>query len=116
QRPQISQWPLVEFPFNTHNHYAWPSMQQSLMVSSSFYQTIHTVTERKLQEAEKPRWVQRLTIAGIDLISFYLPLGSAWLHEEWHRSVMTHRHIRSQNDVYKFQLFKDVIAVSHVDD
>ena len=46
----------------------------------------------------------------------WMPLGDAWLHEEWHRAVLGRRGISSFNDVYNLPLFSDSIAVSHVRD
>jgi hypothetical protein len=114
--PQITQWPLLELPFNTETPYAWPSMQQSLQLSSSFYQTTHTLLKRSFESRHMPELNEKITIIGFDLLSSYLPLGNSWMHEEWHRAVMTHRQIQSQNDVYKMRLFGDLISVSHVED
>jgi hypothetical protein len=113
---QVTNWPLVELPFNQTTNYAWPSMQQSLMLSSSVYQTAHTVIERKSDENDVSNLGKRLFIVGFDFVVNGLPLGSGWMHEEWHRAVMTNRHVASQNDVYKLNVFSELIAVSHVDD
>jgi hypothetical protein len=45
-----------------------------------------------------------------------LPLADAWLHEEWHRAVLSNRGIASRNDVYNLDLFASTIAVSHLRD
>lgn len=113
---QETRWPLAEGPFNFHNSYAWPSMDQSLMLSSSFYQSLHTLGERKLEQQGFSVSARKWFVVGADIISFYLPLGNSWLHEEWHRAVMSQRNIKSYNDVYRFQFFSEVIAVSHVED
>ncbi len=55
-------------------------------------------------------------IVGFDMLYNYIPPGYAWLHEEFHRAVMTNRGISSFNDVYNFKLFASSIAVSHVAD
>jgi hypothetical protein len=49
-------------------------------------------------------------------LAFYVPPGEAWLHEEWHRAVLSHCGIASYNDTYKFRLFGGVVNVSHVRD
>jgi hypothetical protein len=39
-----------------------------------------------------------------------------WMHEEWHRAVMSRRGIDSYDDIYDFPFFRPLINVSHVTD
>ncbi|MEQ1876301.1 MAG: hypothetical protein ABL958_06625, partial [Bdellovibrionia bacterium] len=103
--------PLADLPFNS---WGAPSMEQALQLSTDFLQTGHLVLERMIGDPRSTG--ARFAILGFDLISMYFPLGSAWLHEEWHRTVMTRRSISSYNDVYNIPIGSGVIAVSHVSD
>jgi hypothetical protein len=51
-----------------------------------------------------------------DLVDFYLPGGSGWLHEEWHRAVLANRGISAQDDMIFFPFFQETVSVSHVTD
>lgn len=107
--------PLVDVPFNFAGHgYSFPSMSQSLAMSKDFYQLGHYAIEEAL--GGKKRWVRILTEVGFDVFSSWLPLGNGWMHEEWHRAVLSRRNIASYNDFYNFPIFSDLIAVSHVQD
>lgn len=107
--------PVLEMPFNGLSDFpSYFSMRQSLALSTGFYQGFHRAIGGDASEPQVRRniwWV-----AGFDFLSFYVPLGNAWLHEEWHRSVMTRRGIGSFNDVNTFPFGRSLIAVSHVDD
>lgn len=88
-------------------------MQQSLNWSNDYYQFTHAQIETWL--AKHPFW-SRLSIVGFDAFSMWMPLGSAWLHEEWHRSVFGQYDIRSHNGIYHFDLFAGSIPVDQVTD
>jgi hypothetical protein len=108
-------FPLIDAPFNFEGHgYSFPSMVQSQALSKDFYQTGHRTIENAM--GNRHPFLTTLTIAGFDVASSWLPLGNAWVHEEWHRAVMSRRNIASYNDVYNFKIFSNVIAVSHVTD
>jgi hypothetical protein len=105
--------PVFDIPYNTTSYYPnLYSMRQSLALSTDFYQGFHRLLGGPPETQKRRIWL----IAGLDLISFYTPLGNAWMHEEWHRAVMSHRGIGSFNDVNTFPIGKTLIAVSHVDD
>ncbi len=108
-------FPLLDLPFNSDEPAPnLLSMRQTLEFSTSFYQGFHRLiggepgTER---QSGRIWW-----ILGFDLLTNYIPLGSSWMHEEWHRAVMSNRHIGSFNDVNTLPFGKTLIAVSHVDD
>lgn len=105
--------PAAEYPFNFTGDDALPSMQQSLQFSKGLYQMAHNGLQRWL--ANKPT-AARLSVLTFDFMSTWLPLGNAWLHEEWHRAVLTNRGIASYNEIYDWNFFSEVIAVSHVAD
>ena len=107
-------FPILEAPFNFENSYSYPSMRQSLNFSTDFYQGIHSAIETRYKDGS--RFKRIFLDIGFDIFSTWIPLGSAWVHEEWHRAVMMNRDINSFNDVYYFPILKDSIAVSHVED
>ncbi len=111
-------FPLADLPFNTEDGYSFPSMSQSLNLSKNTAQVSHSIVFDFSSETGLPlgRYVPYLLTAVFDYFYFYLPPGYAWVHEEWHRAVMTRRGISSYNDVYNFDFFADSIAVSHVSD
>jgi len=104
--------PVLDAPLNlSSDDYTLPTMRQSLAASTDFYSVAH----RALGGPTRRSWRVWL-IAGFDLLSNYIPLGSSWVHEEWHRAVMSRRGVSSFDDVYNFPLFSNLIAVSHETD
>lgn len=61
------------------------------------------------------RVLANVTALGTDYLAIKLPYGYAFQHEEFHRSVMTSRHIYSYDEVWDFGKGLD-IAVTHVKD
>lgn len=109
--PPRLELPLLDAPYNLAHGYRAPSMQQSRSVTTSFYEASHYGIQKAWGDR---KWLARGSILLFDYFTFVLPFAGIWLHEEYHRAVMGHRGIDSFNDVYKFNLFPDVIAVSHV--
>lgn len=106
--------PLLDAPYNLAHGVRLPSMAQSLAVSEGFYELSHGGIQRAWG---RRKTLGRLSVGAFDLLlAYYLPGGDAWLHEEFHRAVMGNRGIDSFNDVYRFDLDAETIAVSHVDD
>lgn len=114
QQPSlILELPIVDSPFNWTDGYTAPSMQQSLHITKDFYQYGHyKFAEWYANEPSK----RTLSIIAFDVITTWLPFGDAWLHEEWHRAVMSNRKINSYNEVYDFPLFAETISVKEVRD
>jgi hypothetical protein len=114
EKPQLLlDFPLIDYPFNWTNGYTFPSMGQSLNLSKNFYQYTHNRISNSF--VDKPEW-GFISILGFDVLATWVPFGNAWLHEEWHRAVLSHRKINSHNDIYDFDLFSETIAVSEVTD
>src|SRR4051812_8642290 len=91
--------PVVDTPFNfTNRGYTFPSMQQSLLLSTDFYEGVHRAIQGGPGSARWRRWL----IIAPDLVSGWIPLGNGWMHEEWHRAVMNRRGIASYNDINDF--------------
>jgi hypothetical protein len=98
----------------------WPSMRQSQAITRDAYYLVHGAIYTLPYPKEFPKLLvdisDILLIAGADTVIAFVPFGEGWMHEEWHRAVMSRRDIGSYNDVYDFPIFKDLVAVSHVKD
>jgi len=98
----------------------WPSMQQSLAIAKDSYYLVHA----GILSIPYPRAVPKalvyfsdgLLIFGADVLIMFLPAAEGWMHEEWHRSVMSQYGISSYNGIYDLKLFDDLINVSRVKD
>lgn len=113
-------YPVLDAPFNTGGwnvtEVAWPSMPQALGATSCVYQLGHMAIQHGIRQlTPRPLW-QKLGVAAFDLLMPGRPFGTAWLHEEWHRSLLTLRGIDSYNEVYDLKFFGGVVAISHVRD
>jgi hypothetical protein len=103
--------PAFDAPFNWSDGYSAPSMAQSLAVAKNVFGLAHYGLDQ-FAPGRTTIW-EGLGIVGFDIFMFWLPFGDSWVHEEWHRAVMTHRHVDSYDDLYDFPIFSDTIAVSH---
>lgn len=119
--------PLAEWPYQTEAiqttggflpSYMNPGMAFSLTLSNSLYTAAHWGLQQihYSDDPARQRYFQRLAVYGFDLVSTWMPLGYAWLHEEYHRAVMTHRGVNSFNEVLLFKVGSTVISVSHETD
>jgi hypothetical protein len=105
--------PVIDAPDMSHG---LPTMEQSLALSAAFHDAAAVELQRLFGTHTK--W-GKVTVGLFDLMVLAdtpLPPGAPWLHEEWHRAVMSNRGISSYNDVYNFDFGGDSIAVSHVRD
>jgi hypothetical protein len=107
--------PIIDTPFNfSQDGYTFPSMLQSLTLSTDFYESLHwSIAQAPVPETTIWR---RLAIIGVDILAEPFPLSDGWMHEEWHRAVMSKNRISSYNDVYNIPIGQELIAVSHVRD
>lgn len=106
-------FPLIDMPFNQADGYSVPSMQQSLQLTHDLYKYAH----KNIGDAFQNETGKEIGFSiGFDALSLWLPLGSGWLHEEWHRAVMSNRQISSYDEIYRLQLFDETISVSKVAD
>jgi hypothetical protein len=98
----------------------WPSMPQSLAIAKDSYYLVHA----GILSIPYPRFLPKalvyfsdgLLIFGADFLVSFLPAGEGWMHEEWHRAVMSHHGIDSHDGIYDLKLFDDLINVSRVKD
>jgi hypothetical protein len=121
------EFPIIDLPYQIHavkttgnffTGYANPSMNQVLAMSNNLYGSAHWGINKLVRtESEFNNILYRnLIAAGFDLFTFYTPLGLGWLHEEYHRAVMTRREINSFNDMNSFPFGKSLVYVRKVKD
>jgi hypothetical protein len=96
-----------------------PSMRQALFWNVAYAQLSLQTLDWAWSRAgggplpEAGLWV---SVAAYAFLSTYFPLGEAWLHEEWHRAVLTNRGMSSHNGVYDVAIGSEIIAVDGVED
>ncbi|HOF16969.1 MAG TPA: hypothetical protein PLF32_04295 [Bacteroidales bacterium] len=121
------EFPLFDIPYQIHASkttgnfffgYANPSMNLALAMSNNLYGSAHWgITKIITTKSEfKNILFCNLIAVGFDLLTFYTPLGMGWLHEEYHRAVMTRRGINSFNDMNCFPVGKSLVYVRKVTD
>lgn len=113
--------PLVDVPFTIGHGGAFPSMQQSLWITTDFYEAIHFGIGAWLDPPPdhgrgRHPILYRLLLGAFDVLTGVLPLAFAWQHEEWHRAVLSHYGIGSYNGVYHMDILSNLISVDHVRD
>ena len=109
---------FVELPYNGKHGVGTLSMDQTLAITQTTYSALHWGIAQVLP-VNGQGWkgfFSRLAVGVTDLALYSLPLSGAWLHEEWHRAVMSHRGVSSKNDINSFNVGGKVIAVSHETD
>ena len=110
---------ITDFPFNlSHGSVSYPSMQQSLDLTYAIQRTtvlgIHKGAHALFQEDHLSKGVG-LTVASSS--SLFLFLTAGWMHEEWHRAVMTNQNISSRNGFYHPEAWSNgLISVDSVND
>lgn len=110
----VVRFSVLESPFHVRQGLSHLSMNQSLNIARSWHSAVHWGLAHVL-DPEPKGFVAYLhvfaTLAANELIAT-LPLSPAWMHEEWHRAVLTHRSIASHNTINDFRPFKNTYAVS----
>jgi hypothetical protein len=122
--------PLFDLPYqieamNTVGYgffssYANPSMGQSIAVTADMYSAFHyglkyVYDSKKVIEP----WNFIIYYFGIplgDLLLSYFPLGDGWLHEEYHRAVMSRYGVNSFNGMNLFPVGAEMVSVSNIKD
>ncbi|MCS6969336.1 MAG: hypothetical protein RMJ44_12285 [Cytophagales bacterium] len=124
----LLEFPLIDFPFQQHATetrgnfivgYANPSMKQSLAISNNFYNAANYGI-KKITDRINNSSIRFLAANGaallFNLLTTNIPFGVAWLHEEYHRAVLTRRNINSYNDVNSFPIGKNILYVRRIKD
>ncbi|MBR5664404.1 MAG: hypothetical protein IKX13_01470 [Bacteroidales bacterium] len=99
--------------------YLNPGMENSLAYSTDFYTAAHFGLKKAIHFKNSSFWqifLQRMSISAFDVLSMQMPLAFSWLHEEYHRGVMSQYGVNSFNEVLLFQFGASSIAVSHEKD
>lgn len=127
--------PFLDLPYQfdameTVNHgffssYANPSMEQSLAVAVNLHSSFHF---GMISLFDKWKWDKILgwfsvknilldigLLAG-DFVFSYSPGGWSWMHEEFHRAVLTRNGVNSFNDINTFPFGQDFISVNSIAD
>ena len=123
--------PLLDLPYqldamDTVGHgffssYANPGMAQSLAVTTDIFSAFH-FGMRVFYNSSNMNAVLRNVVyyAGTalgDAVIFYLPFGNVtWMHEEFHRAVMSRYGVNSFNSIYTSEPFANTISVIHITD
>jgi hypothetical protein len=103
----------------------FPGMWQSLAATKSVTYLTHAALLELFQLNSDMGWsrtaidiTDSTLIAVFDLVALgRLPLSFIWMHEEWHRAVMSRRDIDSYNGIYDFHLGLDgLVPVRDVTD
>jgi len=101
--------------------YANPSMHQSLSLTATFENTVHFGIDRlhaRMHDVqpfmrEGVYWASLFTA---DALLIFAPPGDGWLHEEYHRAVMTRHHVNSFDDMNTFPIGNTMVSVKDIDD
>ena len=122
--------PLFDLPYQTEamnavgcgffSGYANPGMSQSLAVTAGIYSSFHFGMKQFYDNSDMKESLKNVIygygiLAG-DFLMTYLPGGDGWLHEEYHRAVMSRYGINSFNGMNLFPIGAELIYVSNVKD
>lgn len=117
--PLLLTLPFADFPYGLRADFDSPSMRQSLMLNAAATQWASQTVAWLWSSADSDFLRNLGTYATLGAFTYYftyMPLGDAWLHEEWHRAVFSRRGISSHNGIYDFDIGSDAIAVDRVSD
>ncbi len=120
--------PLYDIPFTqlTYDNFGLygftsPSMYQSLHTTESFFNALYY----GYKKINKNLTLKNSTLEYIkQLVSLYLlqipleyfPGGDGWLHEEFHRAILSYHGIYSFDEIYSFPILASTISVDNVKD
>lgn len=119
--------PLLDLPYIQHSietrptnkplgMLSNPSMNQSLELSKSLYTGFHWGIQKGFPPNTNRYGYQYIALFAGDIAAYFMPLGDAWLHEEYHRAVLTKHNVHSYNAVYDMKVGGDYISVNDVRD
>ncbi|MDR2575382.1 MAG: hypothetical protein LBC52_02955 [Treponema sp.] len=123
-------FPLFDLPYqidamNTVGHgffsgYANPSMAQSLALSVDIVSSYNFGLKYFYDHVTMNERLKRIIYAGATalgvVVFFYLPGAEGWMHEEYHRSIMTRFGVNSFNTMNLFPIGATVIPVTGIKD
>ncbi len=110
---------LADVPANSGSSAYWPTMAQSKSLALSFSEATGVCMQLATQGIRSP--LARLgAVTGLELgrifLDNYLPFGVTWMHEEFHRAVLSNREISSYDGIYDFNPDITQLNVYHVSD
>ena len=115
----LLQAPFFDFPYGLDAGPTSPSMRQSLLWNVGAVQ-LADQSIGWLWEGMRPGVWRALGLYGslglFNYLSVYLPPGQGWMHEEWHRAVMTRYGISSYDGIYHWNIGAEAVSVDHVKD
>ena len=98
--------------------YANPSMGQSLAISTSVYSAFHFGMKQFKDNSNMNVILKNgIYFTGLILgnyVLLYSPFGTTWLHEEYHRAMLTQHGVMSSNPTYRFPFGKAVLPIGGV--
>ncbi|GMO41605.1 MAG: hypothetical protein Pg6C_02570 [Treponemataceae bacterium] len=100
--------------------YANPSMAQSMAVTTDMFSAFHYGMKQFYDTMEWDKFVKEFIYHGGVMLGYfiltYLPGGDGWLHEEFHRAVMTRFGVNSFNDMNTFPIGASMVNVNSIAD
>jgi len=113
--------PIMDLPYQVtvvkETGNGWNAFYNQSMASSlELSEDLHVASHYAIRKICKERQYSRLAIYAWDFPSMYLPFGTGWTHEEYHRAVMGLRGVSSFDEIWKMQLFASTVSVSHETD
>ncbi len=110
---------LAELPDLASPRPTWPTMDASLGLAAGADQLVvygvHGFYEAVLPD--KPSLQKGLGLASVGALSGGLFLVHGWVHEEWHRAVLSRADVGSRNGLYHPEAWSNgLISVDHVSD
>lgn len=117
--PLLVSVPAGDIPAFFEGGFDSPSMRQSLLINAGATQWANQSIAWAWSGAQSQFLRSLGTYASLGLFAYYftyLPPGGGWLHEEWHRAVLTRRDIESYDGIYHWDIGAEAVAVDHVKD
>jgi hypothetical protein len=122
--------PLFDLPYQTDamnttgygffGSYANPSMAQSTAITTDMYSAFHYGMRFFYDFSNMNTIFKNIIYIGGTVLGDYLltyaPGGDGWMHEEYHRAVMTRHRVNSFNGMNLFPLGAELVSVNHVSD
>jgi hypothetical protein len=110
---------LPDMPANAGPGASWPTMAQNRSLTSSFCELTSAGVYKAAAGIRNPL-AQAGVALGLEACALaaytYLPFGVTWMHEEYHRAVLSSRGISSYDGLYNFSIDLTSISVSNVSD
>ena len=110
---------ILDVPFQgSHGRYSFPSMQQSLDLTYSFQRTaVWGIHKFAYSTFLNENVAQGIGLVIVGSSSFFIGMSAGWMHEEWHRAVLTNQNISSRNGFYYPEEWSNgLISVDSVQD